>query len=330
MRSIVSKAGILLLSACAAAGCSGQGPKSVPQPAQRVPAAGPALQAPPARKPLDVIGGPGGYTLNTLLGDAAPVLNGKVLAHFYIGVREIDAIANGQTVVLGSSSTPYQMDLLQYQNGSTNWMTQTSVPSQTYTQLRYVIDMPSTQAVFADGTSLPVKFTGAFSKSSYGVGSNTTTVADPAIANAADVTVDAALSFQSSTAAIAGDFNLTESLASTGSYILVRPTIAAATNGGQITGTVSNAYGSGVQNATVVAVDSNGSAVNSATTDASGAFNIHALPAGTYRLVIYNDYTNAAGNKIYSSGSTSEAQGFYGPSATVTAGNASSAGTIDD
>ncbi|HEY9179176.1 MAG TPA: DUF4382 domain-containing protein, partial [Candidatus Baltobacteraceae bacterium] len=106
------------------------------------------------RKPLDVIGGPALFsTLNTLLGDAAPVVGGKPLAHFYIGVREIDAIVNGQTVVLGSASTPYQMDLLQYQNGSTAWMTQTSIPMQTYTQLRYVIDIPSTQAIFADGTS---------------------------------------------------------------------------------------------------------------------------------------------------------------------------------
>lgn len=330
MRSLLMKAGVFVF-AFGIAGCSGQGPKSVPQPAARVPAAGPALQAPPLRKPMDVIGGPGGFlNLNTLLGDAAPVLGGKALAHFYVGVREVDAIANGQSVVLGSSSTPYQIDLLQYQNGSTDWMTQTSVASQTYTQLRYVLDMPSTQAVFADGSTMPVKFTGAFSKSSYGVGSNTTTVADPAIANAADITVNATLNFQSSTAAVAGDFNLTESLASNGSYILVRPTIAAASNGGQVSGTVTNAYGSGVQNATVIALGSNGSAVNSATTDASGAFNIHALPSDTYQLVIYNAYTNAAGGKIYSSGSTSGAQGFYGPSVTVTAGNTASAGTIND
>ncbi len=332
MRSLLMKAGILVF-AFGVAGCSGQGARSVPQqPDPRVPAAGPALQAPPLRKPLDVIGGPALFsTLNTLLGDAAPVVGGKPLAHFYIGVREIDAIVNGQTVVLGSASTPYQMDLLQYQNGSTAWMTQTSIPMQTYTQLRYVIDIPSTQAIFADGTSsLPVKFTGGSTKSSYGVGYNTTTTADPAYPNAADITVDGTFAIQSSTAAIAGDFNLTESLANNGSYILLRPTIAASTAGGQISGTVANASGTGVQNATVVAVASNGNAVSSATTDANGAFDIHTLSPDTYQLVIYNSYTNAAGDKIYSSGATSGAQGFYGPSATVTAGSTVSAGTIAD
>jgi len=269
--------------------------------------------------------------LTTSLGDAAPVLNGKTLAHFVIGVREIDAIGNGQTVVLGSASSPAQMDLLQYQDGSTNWMTQTSVPAQSYTQLRYVIDLGSTQAVFADGTTMPVKFSGGYSKSSYGVGNDTTTTADATYANAIDVTVNARFTVQSTTAAaIASDFNLTESLGVNGSSIIVRPTLSAANVPGQINGTVKSAWGSPVQNATVVAVGSNGNAVNSATTDASGNFNVHALSADTYQLVVYNSYTNAAGYKIYASGESSGAQGFYGPTVSVAAGSSASAGTIGD
>jgi hypothetical protein len=279
---------------------------------------------------MDVGGGPSGL-LSTALGDAAPVLNGKTLVHFVIGVREIDAITNGQTVVLGSAPTPAQMDLLQYQNGSTNWMTQTSVPAQTYAQLRYVIDLGSTQAVFADGTTMPVKFSGGYSKSSYGVGNNTTTTADAAYANAIDVTVNAPLTVQSTgNAAIASDFNLTESLGVNGSNIIVRPTLSAANMPGQINGTITNAWGAPVQNVTIVAVGSNGNAVNSATTDANGNFNVHALSADTYQLVIYNAYTNAAGYKIYASGQSSNSQGFYGPSVSVTAGSSASAGTIGD
>jgi hypothetical protein len=268
--------------------------------------------------------------LNTLLGDSAPVLGGKTLAHFYIGVREIDAIANGQTTVLGSSSTPYQMDLLQYQNGSTNWMSQTSVPAQSYSQLRYVFDMPSAQAVFADGSTLPVKFVAASTASSYGVGANTTASLDATYSNAVDVTLNAPFTLQSSTTAVAADFNLTESLKLQGNTIYVRPTLAASTSAGQITGTVQNRYGSGVSNATVVAIGSNGVAVNSSTTDASGNFNVHTLPPDTYQLAIYNAYSNAAGYAIYASGNSTGVQGFYGPSVTVTAGNAASAGTIND
>lgn len=332
MRSLLMKAGVLLF-VFGVAGCSGSAPSApnVPQPASHVPDAGPALKAPTLRKPNDIIGGPGLLSmLNTLLGDSAPVLGGKTLAHFYIGVREIDAIANGQTVVLGSASTPYQMDLLQYQNGSTNWMSQTSVPAQTYSQLRYVFDMPSAQAVFADGTTLPVKFISASSASSYGMGSNTTAALDPTYSNAVDVTLNAPFTLQSSSTAVAADFNLTESLSLSRGVIYVRPTLAASTTGGAITGTVLNRYGSGVSNATVIAIGSNGNAVNSATTDANGNFNVHTLPPDTYQLAIYNAYSNAAGYAIYASGNSWGGQGFYGPTVTVTAGSAASAGTIND
>ena len=333
MRSLLMKAGVLLF-AFGVAGCSGSGPASpsVPQPSTRQHDAGPALKAPVARKPMDVVGGPGGgmYSLNTMLGDAAPVLGGKTLAHFYVGVREIDAIANGQTVVLGSSSSPYQMDLLAYQNGSTDWMSQTSVPAQSYSQLRYVLDMPSTQAVFADGTTLPVKFISASTSSSYDVGANTTAALDSTYSNAVDVTLSAPFTLQAGTTAVAADFNLTESLALGRGVIYVRPTLAASTTGGQINGTVLNKYGSGVSNATVIAIGSNGNAVNSATTDASGNFNVHTLPPDTYQLAIYNAYSNAAGYAIYASGNSWGGQGFYGPTVTVTAGSAASAGTIND
>src|SRR5690348_12968012 len=101
---------VIFVLAFGVAGCSTQGAHSVPPSTVRTPSStGPALQAPASsRRPMDSFGGPS--MLTTSLGDAAPVLNGKTLAHFVIGVREIDAIGNGQTVVLGSASSPAQMD----------------------------------------------------------------------------------------------------------------------------------------------------------------------------------------------------------------------------
>jgi hypothetical protein len=321
---------VVFVLAFGVAGCSTQGAHSVPTSAERAPAStGPALQAPALRHTMDVVAGPTGYKMNTSLGDAAPVLYGKTLAHFYIGVREIDAIGNGQTVVLGSAATPVQMDLLQYQNGSTNWMTQTDVPAQTYTQLRYVLDAPSTQAVFSDGTSMPIKFVGWSSKSSYNVGATTSTTLDATYANAIDVTINTPIGTQGADA-IAADFNLTESLSVSNGTLIVRPTLSAADTPAQISGSVLNSNGAPVQNATVVALGSNGAAVNSATTDASGSFNLHALPADTYQLVIYNAYTNAAGYRLYSSGATSGSAGFYGPTIQAGAGASVNAGTIND
>ncbi len=173
--------GAVFVLSCAVAGCAGQGggqglPQGSPHTTQS--SVGPALAPPALRQPMDVVGGP---TTRTYLGDAPPMLFGKTLAHFYVGVREIDAIANGQSVMLGSSATPLQMDLLAYQNGSTDWMTQTNVPGQAYSQLRYVLDLNSTQAVFTDGTSVSVAFSGGGSRSSSGMGSSTTTTADQSL-----------------------------------------------------------------------------------------------------------------------------------------------------
>lgn len=278
---------------------------------------------------MDGAFGPSGYVF-TSMGDAAPVLYGKQLAHFYVGVREIDAIAdNGQSVVLGSSSTPTQMDILQYQNGSANWMTQTNVPAQAYARLRYVIDMASTQAIFGDGSTVPIKFSGQYTKSSSGMGASTTTTLDATYANTIDVTVNAAFAVRGA-AAVMADFNLSESLNGSSSGIILRPTLSAANNAAKITGSVVNAYGSPVQNATVVAVGSNGYAANSDTTGSNGAFNIHALPPDTYQLLVYNVYTNAAGQKAYASGETNGAQGFYGPSVSVSSRTSASAGSIGD
>lgn len=277
---------------------------------------------------MDLVGGPCAM-LATSMGDASPVLYGKTLAHFYVGVREIDAIANGQSTVLGSSSTPAQMDLLQYQNGSANWMTQTTVPAQTYSQLRYVLDLSYTQAIFTDGSTLPVKFSGGYTKSSSGMGASTSTTYDATYANAIDVTVNAPFAV-SSDVAIMADFNLGESLNDSGNTILMRPTLAAASGAATITGFVVNAYGNPVQDATVVAVGSNGAAVNSDTTGANGSFNLHALAADRYKLIVYNQYTNAAGYKLSSAGATTSAQGFYGPSVSVGSGSTVSAGSIGD
>lgn len=335
MRSWLNKAAVFIL-AFAVAGCAGQGTTSVPQGGSRVQSStGPALQAPSLRRPQDVVGGPALLGIvRTLLGDAAPTLGRRTLAHFYIGVREIDAIANGQPVVLGSATSPVQMDLLQYQNGSADWMTQTSVPAQTYSQLRYVLDLSSAQAVFTDGTTLPVEFQGGPpAPGASNVGDPTSTTPDPAYANAIDVTVNSAFTLGSDGGSIMADFNLAESLSAAPGAIMMRPTFSVANNPSAITGTVVNAQGQPVQNATVVAIGSSGAAVNSDTTAADGTFNVHALPADTYQLVIYNNYTNAAGNRIHAAGNDPQppgVQSINGPSVSVSAGSTVSAGTIGD
>lgn len=285
-----------------------------------------------SERPLDVYGGPSGYTILSLL-DAPPVLNGKTVTHFTIGVREVDAVASGQIVPIVSFSAPYAVDLLQFQNGNSLQMAYVPLPAQSYAQIRLVVDQPSSQIAFSDGSVMPLTFkTNSGSSSSAGAGASTSTTADASIPNAVDVTVNAPFDLVSGgTASVQADFNVMESLASINSNsVSVRPSLFAGSGAGQITGTVLNQSGMPVKNAVVAAVAPDGSVGNTAATDQIGAFNLHALKANTYRLVIYNAYTNAAGQNISALGQSNAAASFTGPAVTLTAGSKVSAGTITD
>ncbi len=283
-------------------------------------------------RPMDTYAGPMGYALVSLL-DASPMLNGKTVTHFVVGIREVDAVANGQIVPLISFASPYPVDLLQYQNGNSLSLGQVSLPAQSYTQVRLVLDQPSTQVSFSDGSTLPGVFkTNSSSMSSSGAGNSTSASNDATIANAVDVTFNAPFSVASGgTLALSADFNVLESIAKiSSSSITVRPVAFGGNAAGQITGTIVNQSGAPVQNAVVAAIASDGSVGNTGGTDQNGAFNLHALKGGTYQLVIYNAYTNAAGQSITASGQSNSSTSFTGPTVTVTPGSKISAGTIGD
>lgn len=284
-------------------------------------------------RPMDTLGGIGG-ALYALLGDASPVLNGVTLSHFTIGVREIDAISNGQSQPLATFATPYSVDLLAYQNGNMLTLGNASVPAQNYDHVRIVVDTATASAVFANGTSLPVSFmTNSSSSSSSGAGASTSTTAD-STPGAVDITLPVSVATTAGGSdSVQIDFNVLESIAVINNNgVKVRPVAfgAQGSGAGQLNGTVLNQSGSPVQNAVIAAVASDGSIGNTGATDSNGNFNIHALKAGTYKLVIYNAYTNAAGQKITAAGQTSTATSINGPSVTVTAGSKISTGVIAD
>lgn len=285
-------------------------------------------------RPMDTLGGIGGARLTTLLGDASPVLNGQTLTHFTIGVREVDAVSSGQIVPLATFTSPQSIDLLAYQNGNALNVGDAAVPAQSFDHVRLVVDTANASAVFADGTSLPVSFmTNSSSASSSGAGAATTTTPD-ANPGAVDVTMPLAISLASGSAqTVQLDFNVLESIAVINNNgVKVRPVaFGAPSNGaGMVTGTVVNSSGAPVQNAVVAAIASDGSIGNTAGTDSGGNFNLHALKAGSYNLVIYNAYTNAAGQKITASGQSSSATSVSGPSVLVNGGSKTSVGTIAD
>ena len=292
----------------------------------------------------------GGIATSYEIGDAAPILSGKQLAHFNLAIREVDVTdASGRSQVVAQYASPLIVDVLQYQDGSGKNVGQATNSQRTYGQIRFVIDVAASQAIYTDNSSASLNFAyGRGPLGDSGAGRSTNTVpAGPglvAITSTQSFTVGA-----SASELVNVDFNLFESLATgdgsggdhgpgpirnndTGGGIAVRPTlfVAGSSNSGQITGTVVGSNGAGVSGAVVVAIGSSGNVGNTVATDASGGFDLHTLPADTYRLQIYNSYTNAAGAQFSSKGSASNRDFIFGPTVTVGPGQSTSAGTIRD
>jgi hypothetical protein len=308
---------VIFVLALGVAGCSGQAGQGI------TPAGNPGTI-----KPMDTYGG---TNLTMSMYDASPVLSGKTVAHLFIGVDEIDAIANGTTYPIAQFGSPYVFDLLQYQNGNSLAIAQTSVPLQTYSQVRFVLNVASTQIAFADGSTMPVSFKTTSSQSSAHAANQTNTTTDATIAGAVDVTINTPFTVASgSTSSLAADFNVLESLTANANTVFIRPSMFLANGAGKVNGSVMNQNGGPVQNAVVAAIDASGNVANTSATDANGNFNLHAVQSGTYHLVIYNTYENAAGQSISASGQSSTAASVNGPTITVNAGGSTSTGTLND
>jgi hypothetical protein len=324
VEALFKKACILLLSLSLAA-CAGQGmqPKTTTTSAGTV--------GVPLHK-LDVYGGIGNMSM--MMGDAPPWFSGRTLAHFYVGVREVDLIANGQATPVISLASPYVFDLLAYQDGSMAGLGQGAVTPGQYSQMRFVFDTASAQAIFSDGSSLPVTFMTNNGSSANRPGASTVTTTDANIPGAVDVTINSAISVNSGDSITFGvDFNALESMAVVNNNAMkVRPSlIGASTNSsGKVTGTIVNQNGTPVQNVVVAAVASNGTIVNTALTGPYGRFNIHGINAGTYQIVLYNSYTTAGGQQYTASGPSSTATSVNGPSVTITGGAGTDTGTLTD
>lgn len=285
----------------------------------------------------DVFGGTGpsrllGGVLNLLLGDASPRLGNKKLMHVNLGIREIDAVSNGTTYVIAQYARPKVVDVLAFQNDNGAPVGSANESQTTYQQIRFVVDLPTSQVVFQGNDSVGITFlTNTSTASSVRAGSNTTTVADGP--GAVDITVTQPFTIPADAKPdVRVDFNLYESLAMLRNENVVGVPalfVAPRSDMGSVSGTVQNVRGNAVANATIVAVAADGSIGNTTCTDDQGNYTLGTLRSGTYQLVIYNQYTTAAGQQVNAYGA-SGAQSVTGPTATVTAGQTTSLGTIAD
>ena len=312
------------LSACGAHGQTG--PNAIPQGKTR------------EIRPQDTLGGIGGKSMLTVtLGDAAPALGGKQVDSINLGVLEIDAVKNGQVTVLASYSTPKIVDVLAHQDDAGEAVADSAVSSSSYDSLRVVVDIASSAVQVGPSwnlQTLPLNFlTNTSTASSVAAGVTTTTVADGP--TAVDMVVTQPFSIpadQSQTVRL--DFNAFESLALVGGTLLSRPALFVAPTGdlGVVRGHIQTSAGDAVKHAAVVAVASDGSIGNTGFTNANGNFVVGTLRSGTYRLMIYNTYTNATGAQFSATAPSpvNSQQILTGPSVTVTGGQTTYTDTIAD
>lgn len=291
----------------------------------------PDASKPALTHPLDVqgggpaMGGFGGGMMSVMLGDSAPQL-GSSLRHLYVGIDRVDVTSNGVTQTVASYSNPQIVDLLAYQGDAGDQVANTTNAAQSYSSITFVLDIPSSQAVYSDGTTLPVNYlVNATPQSSSGADATMSTVAD----GPAAVDVTSTQGFTAGTA-IRADFNAFESFGNRNGTIYANPVIYVAQRPlTSISGTIVGHYGNGVQGATIVAYR-NGVARSVANTAADGTFTLGTLAAGSYNIAVYNAYQNAAGAVFYAHGQSNSRSAFWGPSITVQQGQAASVGTIAD
>lgn len=315
----------LLLIVAALSACSVSGSHTGPSGTSQVPDA----SRPTLRNPLDVQGGGPATMMQISLGDAAPQIGGT-LKHLYVGVDRVDVTSNGNTRTVASFNSPQIVDLLRYQGDSGAQLGNAANTSQTYSSITFVLDIATSQAVFSDGATLPITYlVNAAPSSTSGIDGTMATVADGP--GAVDVTSNQTFTVAANNAqSVRADFNALESFGVRNGALFANPVIVVAPRPlTRIQGKVVGHNGNAVEGATVVAYR-DGIARNTGYTNADGSFHIGTLSSGTYQLVIYNTYRNAAGAVFQAKGQATPQSSVAGPTLTVQQGSDANVGTLAD
>ena len=276
---------------------------------------------------LGLVGG-----LLALLGDAQPAIGNMNVQSINLGIDAVNVVYQGQVTTIATYSTPYVTNVMA-NGGDPTSIALSQTYAGNYDHVQFVVDTATSNVTDANGNTYPINFQLAqASQSTAGAGNGSVTTGD-----SATVTMTVGGYFMaggSPAAAILADFNAMESLnQNSAGQIVAQPALYAvpAANAAEIQGQVLNANGGAVQNAVVVALNSRGHVANTTNTDANGNFDLHAINAGSYQLVIYNNYTTASGQTITATGAdASTGASFQGPSLTAPAGQITQAGTLND
>jgi hypothetical protein len=225
-----------------------------------------------------------------------------------VALTEIDAISPGGAITpMQVYAKPNVVNLLALQTSSLGITAH--LPGGMYVGIQLVGSVSGSFAETSGGRRMPIAVTGA---------------------NGDVFSLPIAVSFGSTNGSpshVAVDFNLAESIASSiitagstpqSTTLVLKPMVIANQSAGNVSGVLRSSRGRAVTNATVVIIDSNGNFMNTTVSAADGSFNLHALPYGTYRILIFNAYVNAALSVFEASGyDGAYGSAYYGPTVTV-------------
>lgn len=289
---------------------------------------------------LAACGGGGGTTttpsagtsvLSAALMDAPFRTSGGTVTAVNIAVAKVEAVGSGGVQTIATFSPAQQINLLNYQSSPLQ-LGSSQIPAGQYQQLRLVLDtsQANNTSIVLNGTTIPLSIP---SVTSVGFGGNSSSDNGDG-PGTSGIKVNVNLNAQAGqTYGFVIDFNAAESIVQAGNsgQWLMKPVLVATAQAlaGSISGVVKNNAGTAVTNAQIVA-EQNGTIVNSGVTDSNGNFQINALPAGSYTLVVNNTWTTQAGAAQTATGADQTTAVTYPNPVTVTGGQATSGITITD
>jgi len=269
-----------------------------------------------ARRPNDVLGGAPRFLIDLLLYDAPLIGASGANAQFNAGILGVDAIdQNGDSWQLTGSATPQVTNLLALQSTSLDLGTG-DLPPGTYPAIQLLLD-PATTTVTWSGQSYPVRFVDP-NHPWWDPSQTVEAVSIPLKITGSDG--------DALTATL--DFNVFQSANLTDGIVYLTPTVAAGMGQPTIAGSVVNAAGGPVANATITATDASGNVANTTLTGSDGSFHLRGINPGGYTISVANSSTTNAGVTVSATGADAGA----GPSRYVVVGPSGEVnlGTLND
>jgi carboxypeptidase family protein/uncharacterized protein DUF4382 len=262
------------------------------------------------RQRQDVFGGAPRFVLDVAMYDAPLIGATAANSEFNAGILGVDAIdANGDSWQLIANANPQVVNLLSLQQQSLD-LGGGTLPAGTYPSVQLLLDPASTTVTY-NGRSYPVRFNDPNHPWWDPAQTIEAVVVPLTITGGAGDSVVATL-----------DFNVFQSANLSDGIVYLTPTVAGGIGSPAISGTVTNAAGAPVSNATVIATGGNGAVANSSFTGADGTFHIRGINPGGYTVTVLNEYTTHAGVTVSASGNdpgaAPSAYAVVGPNSQVT------------